>query len=96
MTRKETGAPYTLDSKLKILKQKQNSETESVFEFWLYSVIEVMMDVEKQNLNSEFPFWKPISRRFQPDSLFFAPGNVERELLVKQVLISISIYLSCI
>ncbi|XP_004513314.1 uncharacterized protein [Cicer arietinum] len=49
-----------------------------------------MMDVEKQNLNSEFPFWKPISRRFQPDSLFFAPGNVERELLVKQVALELT------
>lgn len=45
------------------------------------------MEVEKQqNLDSAFPFWKPIPRRFRPDSPFFAPGNLERELLAKQVL----------
>lgn len=40
------------------------------------------MDVRS---DSDFPFWKPISRKFQPDSPFFAIGNLERELLVKQV-----------
>lgn len=34
-----------------------------------------------------FPFWNPIRRRFPPDSPFFASGNVERELLAKQVLL---------
>lgn len=33
-----------------------------------------------------FPYWNPIRRRFSPDSPFFASGNVERELLAKQVL----------
>lgn len=33
-----------------------------------------------------FPYWNPLRRRFPPDSLFFASGNVERELLAKQVL----------
>jgi hypothetical protein len=32
-----------------------------------------------------FPYWNPIRRRFPPDSPFFASGNVERELLAKQV-----------
>ncbi|KEH22017.1 zinc finger protein [Medicago truncatula] len=43
------------------------------------------MELENQNQDSNFPFWKPISRKFQPDSPFFAIGNLERELLVKQV-----------
>jgi len=47
------------------------------------------MEVENQNSDSKFPFWKPIPRKFQPDSPFFAIGNLERELLVKQVLIFI-------
>lgn len=34
-----------------------------------------------------FPYWNPIRRRFPPDSPFFASGNVERELLAKQVLL---------
>lgn len=33
-----------------------------------------------------FPYWSPIRRRFGPDSPFFASGNVERELLAKQVI----------
>ncbi|PNX97354.1 zinc finger protein 511-like protein [Trifolium pratense] len=48
------------------------------------------MDVENQNPDSEFPFWKPIPRRFQPDSPFFAIGNLERELLVKQVALELT------
>ncbi|XP_057437523.1 uncharacterized protein LOC130729708 [Lotus japonicus] len=44
-----------------------------------------MMEVEKPNLESGFPFWKPLPRMFPPDSPFFAPGNLERELLAKQV-----------
>lgn len=32
-----------------------------------------------------FPYWNPLRRRFPPDSPFFASGNVERELLAKQV-----------
>jgi hypothetical protein len=51
------------------------------------------MDVENQNPDSEFPFWKPIPRRFKPDSPFFAIGNLERELLVKQVLIFYLLFL---
>ncbi|KAM7269402.1 hypothetical protein ACFE04_024899 [Oxalis oulophora] len=34
---------------------------------------------------SEFPYWSSIRRRcFDPDSFFFAQGNIERELLAKQ------------
>ncbi|RDX85020.1 Zinc finger protein [Mucuna pruriens] len=49
------------------------------------------MEVE-QNPNQQlgFPFWKPLRRRFAPDSLFFAPGNLERELLVKQVALELT------
>ena len=41
------------------------------------------MEVEEEQLG--FPYWKPISRRFNTDSPFFASGNIERELLAKQV-----------
>jgi hypothetical protein len=47
----------------------------------LSSLDELTMDVDNQNPDSEFPFWKP-------DSPFFAIGNLEQEL-VKQVLIFI-------
>ncbi|KAM7251921.1 hypothetical protein ACFE04_023804 [Oxalis oulophora] len=40
---------------------------------------------------SEFPYWSSIRRRcFDPDSFFFAQGNIERELLAKQVALDIS------
>ena len=39
---------------------------------------------EKQKLG--FSYWKSIPRSFGPDSPFFASGNIERELLAKQVL----------
>ncbi|KAM7278731.1 hypothetical protein ACFE04_005865 [Oxalis oulophora] len=39
---------------------------------------------------SEFPYWSSIRRRFDPDSSFFAQGNIERELLAKQVALDIS------
>ncbi|GKV40594.1 hypothetical protein SLEP1_g48214 [Rubroshorea leprosula] len=32
-----------------------------------------------------FPYWTSVRRRFGPDSSFFASGNLERELLAKQV-----------
>lgn len=34
--------------------------------------------------------WVPVRRRFAVDSAFFAAGNVERELLAKQVSLSFS------
>ncbi|KAL0555901.1 hypothetical protein IC582_004403 [Cucumis melo] len=45
------------------------------------------MEVESQ---SEFPCWKPFQRRFDPDSPFFASGNVEREILAKQVALDLT------
>lgn len=36
-----------------------------------------------------FPYWTSVLRRFGPDSSFFASGNIERELLAKQVLVSV-------
>lgn len=47
------------------------------------------MEVEP-NLQSGFPFWNPLPRRFPPDSPFFAPGNLERELLAKQVALELT------
>ncbi|KAK0590720.1 hypothetical protein LWI29_030826 [Acer saccharum] len=39
---------------------------------------------------SGFPCWTSVPRRFRPDSPFFASGNIERELLAKQVALDIS------
>ncbi|XP_028772499.1 zinc finger protein 511 [Neltuma alba] len=47
------------------------------------------MDVE-QKLESGFPYWKAIRRRFGPDSPFFASGNIERELLAKQIALELT------
>ncbi|PON61296.1 TFIIH C1-like domain containing protein [Parasponia andersonii] len=46
------------------------------------------MDVEEGQLG--FPYWQPVCRRFDPDSPFFASGNIERELLAKQVAIDLT------
>ncbi|CAI9111588.1 OLC1v1011846C1 [Oldenlandia corymbosa var. corymbosa] len=50
------------------------------------------MEVEAigDELQLAFPRWNPIRRRFNPDSPFFAAGNVERELLAKQVALDLS------
>ncbi|KAJ6751432.1 hypothetical protein OIU85_001916 [Salix viminalis] len=37
-----------------------------------------------------FPYWKPIRRLFGPESPFFSSGNIERELLAKQVALDLS------
>ena len=42
------------------------------------------MDVEEKQ-QSGFSYWKAVRRRFGPDSPFFAAGNIERELIAKQV-----------
>lgn len=34
---------------------------------------------------SEFPSWKCLRRKFSPDSPFFTSGDVERQILAKQV-----------
>ncbi|KAB1200063.1 hypothetical protein CJ030_MR0G008548 [Morella rubra] len=47
------------------------------------------MDVEeKEQLG--FPYWKSVRRRFGPESPFFASGNIERELLAKQVALDLT------
>lgn len=46
------------------------------------------MDVEGPQLG--FPHWKPLRRRFGPESPFFASGNIERELLAKQLALDLT------
>lgn len=50
------------------------------------------MEVEKKDGYGElgFKYWCPSRRRFFPDSPFFASGNVERELLAKQLALDIT------
>ncbi|KAK8673425.1 hypothetical protein V6N13_111763 [Hibiscus sabdariffa] len=40
--------------------------------------------------DSSFPYWTSIRRRFDPDSPFFSSGNLERELLAKQVALDLT------
>ncbi|KAL6507259.1 hypothetical protein OROGR_023454 [Orobanche gracilis] len=47
------------------------------------------MEVEASGTFLGFPCWKPIRRHFRPDAPFFAAGNIERELLDKQVALDI-------
>ncbi|KAJ7967587.1 Zinc finger protein [Quillaja saponaria] len=52
------------------------------------------MDVEEKD-QPGFPYWKPVCRRFGSESPFFVSGNIERELLAKQVrLFLISLHVS--
>ncbi|PRQ54278.1 putative transcription factor C2H2 family [Rosa chinensis] len=37
-----------------------------------------------------FPYWKALRRKFGPESPFFASGNLERELLVKQLALDLT------
>ncbi|GLT69850.1 hypothetical protein SLA2020_419680 [Shorea laevis] len=37
-----------------------------------------------------FPYWTSVRRRFGPDSSFFATGNLERELLARQVALDLA------
>lgn len=56
---------------------------------WNLKSVKMAMEVEQnQNHQLGFPFWKPLRHRFGPESPFFAPGNLERELLAKQVFFS--------
>ncbi|KAL3640042.1 hypothetical protein CASFOL_011982 [Castilleja foliolosa] len=48
------------------------------------------MEVEKEGTGLKFPCWKPIRRRFRVDAQIFAAGNIERELLAKQVALDIT------
>ncbi|KAI4375202.1 hypothetical protein MLD38_013102 [Melastoma candidum] len=57
--------------------------------------MEVEAEVErgisgKEDGGVSFPVWIPSRRRFHPDSAFFSSGNVERELLAKQVALDLS------
>ncbi|XP_023740874.1 uncharacterized protein LOC111888971 [Lactuca sativa] len=44
----------------------------------------------KTQLQSEFQYWFPVLRRFGPDDPFFASGNIERELLAKQITLDLT------
>lgn len=37
-----------------------------------------------------FPYWSSVRRRFGPESAFFTSGNIERELLAKQVALDLT------
>ncbi|KAG6412658.1 hypothetical protein SASPL_125342 [Salvia splendens] len=48
------------------------------------------MEVEVSVTGLNFPFLQPVRRRFGPDALFFEAGNIERQLLAKQVTLDIT------
>lgn len=48
------------------------------------------MDNEECKSESEFPYWNSIRRNFAPDSPFFSSGDVERQLLTKQVALDLT------
>ncbi|KAL3722972.1 hypothetical protein ACJRO7_035205 [Eucalyptus globulus] len=48
------------------------------------------MEAEGGGGGGGFPYWTSVRRRFDPDSAFFSSGNVERELLAKQVALDIT------
>ncbi|QHO47273.1 hypothetical protein HN51_016665 [Arachis hypogaea] len=48
------------------------------------------MEVDPNLESTSFSFWKPLRRRFNPDSPFFASGNLQRELLAKQVALELT------
>ncbi|XP_047311949.1 zinc finger protein 511 [Impatiens glandulifera] len=53
--------------------------------------MEMKMEVENPTTPQlGFPFWTSLPRRFLPDALFFEPGNLERELLAKQIALDIT------
>ncbi|XP_004231779.1 uncharacterized protein [Solanum lycopersicum] len=47
------------------------------------------MEFDRQ-IELGFPFWSPTRRRFGPDDPFFAYGNIQRELLAKQVALDLT------
>ncbi|KAL5797197.1 hypothetical protein ACOSQ2_002017 [Xanthoceras sorbifolium] len=49
-----------------------------------------MTMVVDTKVESAFPSWTSVPRRFGPDSPFFASGNIERELLAKQVALDLT------
>ncbi|KAF5748717.1 zinc finger protein [Tripterygium wilfordii] len=48
------------------------------------------MVVDSEGGELGFPYWTSLRRKFSPDSPFFASGNIERELLAKQVALDIT------
>lgn len=53
----------------------------------------MMMVAESSKENSAeigFPYWKAVRRTFRPDASFFASGNLERELLAKQIALDLT------
>ncbi|KAI3463113.1 hypothetical protein Pfo_019776 [Paulownia fortunei] len=48
------------------------------------------MDVEESGTGLKFPCWKAVRRLFGPDAPFFAAGNIERELLAKQIALDLT------
>ncbi|CAH9123217.1 unnamed protein product [Cuscuta epithymum] len=48
------------------------------------------MAMEVEMVQPGFPFWCPSRRRYLPDDPFFAAGNIERQLLAKQVALDFS------
>ncbi|KAL2529195.1 zinc ion binding [Forsythia ovata] len=48
------------------------------------------MEVEQIQTGLGFPYWNPVVRWFVPDAPFFAAGNIERELLDKQVALDLT------
>ncbi|XP_073044443.1 uncharacterized protein [Primulina eburnea] len=51
---------------------------------------EMEMEVEGSRTGFEFPFWNPLRRSFGPDFPFFEAGNLERELLAKQIALDLT------
>ncbi|CAN1137505.1 Zinc finger protein 511, partial [Linum perenne] len=49
----------------------------------------MVLDVDSKS-DSGFPYWNPVRRRFSPESPFFQSGNIERELLAKQIALDLS------
>ncbi|CAK7328321.1 unnamed protein product [Dovyalis caffra] len=49
----------------------------------------MLVDIDTK-IELGFPYWKPIRRRFGPESPFFSSGNIERELLAKQVALDLT------
>ncbi|XP_071734938.1 uncharacterized protein [Rutidosis leptorrhynchoides] len=50
----------------------------------------MMMVDDNLQTQQEFNSWFPVLRRISPDDPFFASGNIERELLAKQIALDIS------
>ncbi|KAH7683222.1 Alpha-SNAP protein [Dioscorea alata] len=48
------------------------------------------MNEDGENLWLGFPFWRAVRRRFGLGDSFFASGNIERELLAKQVALDLT------